>query len=78
MNRTGPQFPRKAVTLPPDPVIGAAHLRDALGVSRAVLWRWRRLYRFPAAHRDGRDTFTLTDHVAHWLRAQGAEVRRSE
>lgn len=76
MKGTGPQIPRKSVTLPPDPVIGAAHLRDCLGVSRAVLCRWRRFYAFPAAHRDGRETFTLTDHAEHWLRERGVEVRR--
>lgn len=74
----GPQLARRAVTLPSAPLIGAAHLRDCLGTSRAVLWRWRRFYGFPAGFRDGREFFTLTDHVEHWLRERAVEVQRSE
>lgn len=72
----GPQLRRRVVTLPPDHAIGAAHLQHALGASRALLWRWRRVFGFPAGFRDGREVFTLTDHVEHWLTDHGVEVRR--
>lgn len=65
------------VTLPPAPLIGAAHLRIALGgVSRAVLSLWRAERGFPQGHREGREVFTLTDAVADWCRANGSEVTR--
>lgn len=65
------------VTLPAAPLIGAAHLRIALGgVSRAVLSLWRAERGFPAGHREGREVLTLTEAVADWCRANGTEVRR--
>ena len=74
MMRTGPRL-RSIVTLPASPLIGAAHLRDALGVSKAVLWNWRRGAGFPLSYREGRERWTVTDAVAAWLREHGTVVR---
>lgn len=72
--RTGPQVPRDRVFVPDSPFMGGAHLRDALGVSRAVLHLWRRHYGFPAGHRDGRDHYSRTDDVREWLEGRGVTV----
>lgn len=74
--RAGPQMPRQRVALPPDDLIGAAHLRDCLGVSKALLHRWRALFGFPVSFREGRESYTLTDAVATWLKARGVLVNR--
>ena len=71
----GPQLPRR-VRLPDAPMISAAHLRAALGVSRAVLHRWRHCYAFPASYRDGDTTWAITDDVAAWLRQYNVSVIR--
>jgi len=72
--RRGPIVLPAAVTLPSAPVIGAAHLRDALRVSRAVIHLWRRNYGFPQSHQDGRDFYVLMDPLCAWLQAQGVKV----
>ena len=65
------------VTLPAAPLIGASHLRLALGgVSRAVVSLWRAERGFPQGHREGREVLTLTDAVAAWCVRNGAEVTR--
>lgn len=75
MKRSGPRLP-PVVTLPDAEVISASHLRDALGVSKAVLWWWRREQGFPFAYREGRDRWTITACVEQWLRERGVEVRQ--
>ncbi len=73
---TGPRLPERVV-LPHRPVmLTSGHLRLALGVSRQRLHLWRRDGGFPPFHRAGQDSFTLTDEVADWCRAQGVEVIR--
>lgn len=76
--RTGPQIPRQRVTLPAAPLIDAAALQEALGASRALLWRWRSVFSFPPCFRDGAASYTMTDSVASWLRARGVEVVRRD
>lgn len=71
----GPQLKHRTVTLPDEHLVGSAHLRDALGISRAVVHLWRRKYAFPLGYRDGREVWTLTDAVADWLRSRDVEVR---
>lgn len=73
--RVGPQLLPAAVILPAAPLIGAAHLRMVLGVSKAVIWLWRTRQGFPQGHRDGSDVWTLTAAVATWLEARGTRVR---
>jgi hypothetical protein len=74
--RCGPQKLPRRVVLPDTPLIGAAHLRDCLGVSKALLHRWRSLFGFPVSFREGRESYTLTDAVATWLKARGVLVNR--
>lgn len=73
---SGPQLLSRVV-LPGEAVIGAAHLRDALRVSRQVLHLWRARHGFPRGHREGHDSLTLTDDVVDWLRARGVIVVRT-
>lgn len=75
MSRRPYRLPAR-VRLPDAPLIGAAHLRLALGVSRSLLHLWRSDRGFPLGHREGRDVLTLTDAVAAWLRANHVEVIR--
>lgn len=66
----------QTVRLPADAVmIDAAHLRAALGASRAKLSLWRQEHGFPPSYRDGRRGWTFTAAVAEWCRANGCEVR---
>ena len=75
MNRPGLCLPSR-VTLPAAPMIASWHLRDALGISKQVLSLWRKHHGFPGYHREGRDCFTPTDAVAHWLCERGLKVVR--
>ena len=74
--RSGPQLLPPTVTLPDAPLIGAPHLQDALGVSRAVICLWQRRYVFPPFHRERWDSWTVTDAVAEWLQRYGVRVQR--
>lgn len=73
--RTGLRLPAR-VTLPRAPLIAGWHLRQALGVSKAVLHLWRKHHGFAPFHRDGRNYFTDTDAVQRWLEARGVQVSR--
>lgn len=71
----GIQLP-SAVSLPLEPVMRAADVRAALGVSKAVLHLWRRDRDFPRGVRSGATTLTNTDALEQWLKARGVAVAR--
>ena len=64
------------VALPKAAMIDAAHLRIALGASRALICLWRRQAAFPASYREGLRTWTLTDDVRRWCENHGSRVVR--
>lgn len=69
-------FPRP-VCLPPDATISHCELRLALGgVSRALIYKWRKDHGFPAFTRDGRNSFSIVSDVEKWLKCNGVEVER--
>ncbi|WP_296722347.1 helix-turn-helix domain-containing protein [Erythrobacter sp.] len=64
------------VALPAARTIDAAELREALGVSKAVVHTWRRDQGFPHSYRVGHARLTATADVERWLLARGVAVGR--
>jgi hypothetical protein len=76
MSRTGIKLPG-FVVLSAAPEMDAAAVREALGISRALLHLWRRDHGFPPFRRAGHDCFTSTSAIEAWLEERYVPVTRA-
>jgi predicted DNA-binding transcriptional regulator AlpA len=71
------KFPSPVILPAADTVIEHRRLIAALGVSRALLHKWRKERGFPPFIRDGRNSFSIISDVEKWLECNGIEYVRT-
>ena len=66
------------VTIPSSVTLDAQSQQQVLGVSRQVLYSWRKNHRFPRSIRSGANSYVLTQAVVDWLLERGVNVRKTD
>ena len=62
------------VYLPDSLFLTSGHAQAALGVSRSVLYKWRKNKDFPPFHRSGKTSFYITSQLEAWLLNRNIKV----